>query len=155
MRKVLLLFYKIIFCSTFLLLVSCASTRATDSEGGNSGGYLTYDDARFSGVDYGSRLPQFIDTRGVKTVLVDPNVHAWGAYDREGELIRAGIATAGGSRCPPDANKATCYTGMGTFRITGLGDETCYSRKYHGGLMPYCMYFNHGEALHGSPDNIA
>jgi len=135
--------------SALLLLTSCATqTQSTDP----------YTPTRYAGnrfdVDYSARLPKFINTAGKKTVLVDPNTHAWGAYSASGELIRSGIATAGGAKCPPDADKDSCYTGMGTFHITGLGDESCYSRKYHGGLMPYCMYFNNGEALHGSPDNI-
>ena len=38
-----------------------------------------------------------------------------------------------------------------------MGDSECvstiYPRPDGGGLMPYCMYFSGGEALHGSPDN--
>lgn len=111
-------------------------------------------------ADYSPRLPATFDTDGVKTVLVNPNVHAWGAYAADGHLVRAGIATSGGSRCPPDADpgEADCRTGIGTFRITSMGDGGCYSKKYPrprgGGLMPYCMYFNKGQALHGSPDDI-
>ncbi len=109
-------------------------------------------------ADYSSRLPSTIDTNGQKTVLVDPNEHVWGAYDRDGQLVRAGAATAGGMVCPPDGDEATCQTGIGTFHITSLGDENCYSKKYPkpdgGGLMPYCMFFNNGQALHGSPDSI-
>jgi lipoprotein-anchoring transpeptidase ErfK/SrfK len=114
-------------------------------------------DPRFN-TDYAARLPAHYNTGGKKLVLVDPNVHAWGAYNPNGELIRAGIATAGGPVCPPDADEADCRTGRGTFRITGMGGEDCYSKTYPrpdgGGLMPYCMYFNNGQALHGSPDNI-
>lgn len=124
-------------------LTSCASTGSPDGD-------------RFSG-DYSSRLPQQMDTNGKKMVLVDPNVHAWGAYASDGHLIRAGIATAGGAVCPPDENSPTCRTGTGTFHITSLGDGSCYSKIYPkpegGGLMPYCMFFNNGQALHGSPDN--
>lgn len=144
------LFRPFAIASFFLLLTACASQlQSTDP----------YSPTRYAGnrfdVDYSARLPKFFDTGGQKTVLVDPNVHAWGAYDANGELIRAGIATAGGGVCPPDARDTnSCLTGMGTFRITGLGDETCISRKYQNGLMPFCMYFNKGEALHGSPDNI-
>lgn len=108
--------------------------------------------------NYGSRLPQEMNTGGKKLVLIDPNVHAWGAYGSDGHLIRAGLATAGGRPCPPDDPGADCRTGMGTFHITSLGDENCYSKKYPrphgGGLMPYCMFFNGGQALHGSPDPI-
>lgn len=138
MRKLLFLI------PIFLSFISCATTTSQGD--------------RFSS-DYGSRIPQTIDTRGQKIVLIDPNEHTWGAYDRDGNLIRAGIATAGGEVCPPDAeDEENCQTGVGTFHITSMGDEDCYSKKYPrpdgGGLMPYCMYFNGGQALHGSPDNI-
>jgi len=140
---------KLVISSFFLLLASCASQLQSSDPSTPT----RYAGNRFD-VDYSQRLPKFLETGGKKTVLVDPNVHAWGAYDANGDLVRAGIATAGGAVCPPDANKASCYTGMGTYRITGLGDETCISKKYANGLMPYCMYFNNGEALHGAPDNI-
>ncbi|HSW68582.1 MAG TPA: L,D-transpeptidase [Gammaproteobacteria bacterium] len=149
MRNLLYLVGTLINCSFFLVLSSCA----TQVQSTNPNSPTRYAGNRFD-VDYSSRLPKFFDTGGKKTVVVDPNVHAWGAYAANGELIRAGIATAGGAECPPDADKAHCYTGMGTYHITGLGDESCYSRKYQNGLMPYCMYFNNGEALHGSPDDI-
>jgi lipoprotein-anchoring transpeptidase ErfK/SrfK len=104
--------------------------------------------------DYASRIPQHINTRGEKTVVVTPTVHTWGAYDENGDLLRAGIATAGGNWC--DDIGRPCRTGVGTFRVHTLGDEGCYSSIYPkphgGGLMPYCMYFNGSQALHGSPD---
>lgn len=109
-------------------------------------------------LDYSARLPQHMDTDGKKMVLVDPNVHAWGAYDTQGNLVRAGIATAGAKVCPSDSDETDCRTASGTFHVTGLGDGECaskrYPRPYGGGLMPYCMYFYNGEALHGSPDDI-
>jgi lipoprotein-anchoring transpeptidase ErfK/SrfK len=105
--------------------------------------------------NYGARLPQHIDTGGEKVVMVDPRIHVWGAYDKEGQLLRAGIATAGAYVC--DDEDESCHTGTGTFRIKSLGNEDCYSTIYPrpngGGLMPYCMFFNGGQALHGAPDN--
>jgi len=149
MRNLLFVAGNFIVALSCLLLASCA----TQVQSNDPSSPTRYAGNRFD-VDYSSRLPKFLETNGKKTVLVDPNVHAWGAYNANGELVRAGIATAGAAVCPPDADKASCYTGMGTYKITGLGDETCISRKYANGLMPYCMYFNNGEALHGSPDNI-
>jgi len=150
MRKLLYLSLELMMLTTLVFLTSCA----TQVETTDPSQPTRYAGNRFD-VDYSARLPKFLDTGGKKIVLVDPNVHAWGAYDANGELIRAGIATAGSTVCPPDAHDTnSCLTGVGTFHITGLGDETCYSRKYANGLMPYCMYFNNGEALHGSPDNI-
>lgn len=102
-------------------------------------------------ADYSERLPQRIQT-GERTVLVDPKVHAWGAYDSDGYLIRAGLATAGGSWCP-DIGRP-CYTKAGTFRIFTMGGEGCKSSIYPlprgGAPMPYCMFFNRGQGLHGS-----
>lgn len=152
MRKLLPLFNCLLAIISSSFLVSCATTEyASESE------QPVQNLARFN-VDYSSRLPNRIETSGKKTILVDPNVHAWGAYDHEGNLVKAGIATAGGATCPPDDDDPDCRTGFGKFRITSLGDGDCYSktypRPYGGGLMPYCMYFNKGQALHGSPDSV-
>ncbi len=101
---------------------------------------------------YESRLPQSINTKGRKVILVDPNVHAWGAYDSNGNLVRAGLATAGGNWCS-DIGRS-CRTGAGSFTIKSLGGPECISHLYprpHGGApMPYCMFFNGGQGLHGS-----
>ncbi len=100
---------------------------------------------------YSSRLPSHIST-GEKTIVVDPSVHAWGAYSADGKLIRSGVATSGKSWCG-DIGRP-CRTKSGTFRIYSLGDQDCYSKKFPvgegGAPMPYCMYFNGGQALHGS-----
>lgn len=145
---------RIVTCSAAaLLLTACATTPTTPAN------YTGFDAAYTDKTDYKSRLPSHMDTDGKKMVYVDPNTHAWGAYDAQGNLIKAGIATAGARVCPPDSpDEADCRTGRGTYRITSLGDGDCYSKKYPkptgGGLMPYCMFFNNGQALHGSPDNI-
>jgi len=100
---------------------------------------------------YLSRLPKHITTTE-KTIVVDPRVHAWGAYSAEGTLIRAGLATAGAKWC--DDIGRPCRTKTGVFRIQSLGDRDCISNKFPvdvgGAPMPYCMYFNGGQALHGS-----
>jgi len=103
-------------------------------------------------ADYSSRLPSQISPPGEKLILIDPNVHAWGAYTPQGELIRAGQATAGSDWCE-DLGRP-CRTRAGSFRIFSLGDSDCISTKFPlpegGAPMPYCMYFNGAEALHGS-----
>jgi len=103
-----------------------------------------------------SPLPQRIKSSGEKFIFVDPREHAWGAYDAKGILVRWGLATAGANWCS-DIDKA-CRTRSGSFRIFSLGDETCYSRKFPvpdgGAPMPYCMYFNGGQALHGSDEVV-
>lgn len=85
---------------------------------------------------------------GEKLIVVDPNAHIYGAYSAKGVLVRWGIATAGSDRCRDTGER--CHTSKGGFRIYSLGNANCYSRKYNDAPMPYCMYFNGGEALHGS-----
>lgn len=141
-----LLFFKFVCCLSLIpLLTACATSGSPSS-------------SNHFAADYSSRVPEQIDTGGKKLVLVDPNSHAWGAYASDGHLVRAGIATAGGTVCPPDTDEANCRTGVGTFHISSMRGSDCYSKTYPrptgGGLMPYCMYFNGGQALHGSPDSI-
>lgn len=151
--KKLMLWIKMIVVSSILAgLSSCANF---PQEPG-SVEYTSQSSRKFT-ADYAARLPQQIDTAGKRVVLVDPNVHAWGAYGEDGQLIRAGIATAGALTCPSDSVSPTCNTTAGTFRINSLGSADCVSSLYPrpdgGGLMPFCMFFNRGQALHGSPDN--
>lgn len=100
--------------------------------------------------NYTSRLPQSLSTNE-KTILVDPNVHAWGAYSG-GKLIKGGMATAGSNWCS-DIGRS-CRTSSGTFRIQSLGAESCKSHIFPlprgGAPMPYCMFFHGGQGLHGS-----
>jgi hypothetical protein len=119
------------------------------------GGCVTFQSGTLPNVgasDYASRLPQRISTNE-KTVIVDPKVHAWGAYDANGNLTRSGLATAGANWCP-DINRP-CRTKVGMFRIFSLGSADCKSSRYPipkgGAPMPYCMYFNGSQGLHGSP----
>jgi hypothetical protein len=104
-------------------------------------------------ANYESRLPAHLDVNQ-KTVLVDPNVHAWGAYDSSGSLVRGGQASAGSNWCP-DLGRP-CHTHAGTYHINSLGSPNCKSSEFpmpHGGApMPYCMFFNRNQALHGSPE---
>ncbi|HSW68750.1 MAG TPA: L,D-transpeptidase [Gammaproteobacteria bacterium] len=102
-------------------------------------------------ANYSSRLPRKISAGG-RAILVDPRLHAWGAYNENGKLIRAGLATAGAKWCSDTGRP--CRTKTGVFRIYSLGDSDCVSRIYPvgegGAPMPYCMYFNGGQGLHGS-----
>lgn len=101
--------------------------------------------------NYAKRLPPSIKTHE-KVIVVDPNVHAWGAYTENGDLIKAGLATAGNSWCHDI--KRSCRTKAGTFRIHSLGSARCKSSIYPlprgGAPMPYCMFFNKNQGLHGS-----
>lgn|SRR3990167_1264677 len=97
-------------------------------------------------------LEQYIKPPGEKIIMVDPIEHVWGAYNAKGKLIRWGIATAGADWCRDSHH--SCRTKTGNFRIYSIGDHACVSRKFPipdgGAPMPYCMYFNGGQALHGS-----
>ncbi len=105
---------------------------------------------------YVSALPQEINLGKEKVILIDPRAHAWGAYNADGMLVKGGIATAGADYCPDEGRP--CRTNVGTFRVYSLGEGDCRSRTYPigkgGSLMPYCMFFNKGQSLHGSPDQM-
>ncbi len=105
-------------------------------------------------VPYESRLPQHLATHE-KTVYIDPNVHAWGAYGSDGTLVKAGIVTAGSDYCPDLGRK--CHTATGSFRVYSLGSPNCKSTIYPkpkgGAPMPYCMFFHGNLAMHGTYGN--
>lgn len=98
----------------------------------------------------GAPLPAQIKPHFEKVIIVNPAEHVWGAYTAKGRLMRWGIATAGATQCPEEDR--TCRTQIGAFRIYSLGSASCASNKYNNASMPYCMYFNGGQALHGSSD---
>lgn len=106
-------------------------------------------------------FPSSIPAEGQKKIIVDPEIHMWAAYNEDGKLLRSGLATAGKDYCPDIGRR--CRTQIGTFRIYSLGEASCRSRKFPvgrgGAPMPYCMFFNGGQALHGSyqvvPANVS
>lgn len=106
--------------------------------------------------NYASRLPTNIPAPNERLIVINPRFHVWGAYAETGKLIRAGLATAGGRWCQ-DIGRP-CRTKTGVFRIHSLGDSDCISSLYPvgegGAPMPYCMFFNGSQALHGS-DHLA
>ncbi len=112
--------------------------------------------AAFNDEKYAARMPIRIAPQSQKIIIVDPRLHAWGAYDSNGMRVGGGIATAGADYCPDEGR--ACRTSVGTFRIYSLGNADCVSRSYPigegGALMPYCMFFHQGQSLHGSPDQI-
>lgn len=131
-----------LLCFTPLVISSCASDYGSMYAGGSTGSSLP--------ADYSARVPQQIASQE-KTIVVDPSTHAWGAYEN-GQLVRAGLATAGGEWCS-DVNRP-CRTKVGSFRIHSLGSFDCKSSLYPlpkgGAPMPYCMFFNGNQGLHGS-----
>lgn len=141
-----------------LALTGCASQMSQSTAENTTGLPAFHGEAPYSNsydeTKYASLLPQTINAKG-RVILVDPKAHAWGAY-RKGQLIRAGIASAGANFCK-DVDRP-CRTSVGTFRIYSLGNQDCISHQYPvgkgGSLMPYCMFFNKGQSLHGSPDQM-
>lgn len=99
-----------------------------------------------------SALPRLISAPGERLILVDPRQHEWGAYTEDGMLVRSGVASTGKNYCA-DIGRP-CRTREGTYRIFFMGDSDCYSTRFPipkgGAPMPYCMYFNGNQALHGS-----
>lgn len=100
----------------------------------------------------GGGIPNHLRT-GEKTIVVSPRSHVWAAYSSNGTLVRSGMASAGADWCP-DRHRP-CHTRVGVFRIYSLGGPGCKSSIFplpHGGApMPYCMFFNKNQALHGAP----
>lgn len=142
--------FALVGLSTFAL-ISCASTSGYNAGyHGMQTGYVGYSPY----TNYGARLPETMATNGQKVIYVDPNKFAWAAYNENGEQVKSGIATAGGDFCEDTGRP--CRTDAGRFRITSIGGADCISRTFPlpngGGLMPHCMFFHNGQALHGSPE---
>ncbi len=89
---------------------------------------------------------------GEKQIVVDPKQLAWGAYDKEGNLVNWGPASTGQAYCPDQGGP--CRTPIGTFTVYDKKGQGCVSSKFPigkgGAPMPYCMHFHDGFALHGS-----
>lgn len=97
----------------------------------------------------------YVSATGNKTIIVDPNTHAWAAYEGDGQLVRWGRASLGKNYCP-DIRRG-CRTITGTFTIFSKKGAGCISSRFpvetHGGArMPFCMHFYKGYAIHGSND---
>lgn len=101
-------------------------------------------------------FPHQIQSTQEKLLVFDPKVLAWAAYDDNGELVKWGPAAGGANHCP-DIGKP-CRTKSGEFRVYSVGGSNCVSSKFPipdgGAPMPYCMFFNGGQALHGSPNGL-
>lgn len=106
-------------------------------------------------LDY-SPFPLQVEAPQEKLIVFDPVRHAWAAYDSNGSLVRWGPATGGQDYCS-DIDEP-CRTKAGSFRIFSMGSSDCVSSKFPipdgGAPMPYCMFFNGGQALHGSPGGV-
>jgi L,D-transpeptidase ErfK/SrfK len=103
-----------------------------------------------------SPFPKQIDPPQEKMLVFDPLHQAWGAYDTDGTLLRWGPASGGSDWCRD--LEAPCHTHAGEFRMYSLGSSSCISHKFPlpdgGAPMPYCMFFNSGQAFHGEPNGL-
>ncbi len=97
-------------------------------------------------------FPKQLKPFPIKMVIVDQDKLAWGAYDRSGKLVNWGAISSGKNYCP-DINKP-CTTITGEFYVFEKRDKKCNSKIFPvgkgGAIMPYCMFFYRGYALHGS-----
>ncbi len=104
-------------------------------------------------VESYSGLPERIHGHGERVFIFSPRLLKWAAYDAEGYLVASGKANGGSGYCSDLG--APCRTPTGSFRVHGKGTASCVSNKFPlgegGAPMPYCMYFNGGYAIHGSP----
>jgi len=103
-----------------------------------------------------SPFPRYIEPTGEKMIFINQQALAWGAYDSNGELVWWGPISTGSGNCrSPDG---TCLTPSGSFRVIRKQDIYCISTVFPvrangesgGAIMPYCMHFLRGYALHGS-----
>lgn len=103
-----------------------------------------------------SPFPRYIESDGEKTIFISQKQLAWGAYDAQGELIWWGPISSGSGLC--GAADGNCLTPTGSFRVIRKQDIDCVSTVFPrrangnngGAIMPYCMHFLRGFALHGS-----
>lgn len=105
-----------------------------------------------------SPFPRYIEAPGQKTIYVSQKKLAWGAYSQDGELVWWGPISSGMGKCP--GVLGGCVTPTGSFRVIRKQDIDCVSTVFPrrsgdnsgGAVMPYCMHFLRGFALHGSPE---
>jgi hypothetical protein len=105
-----------------------------------------------------SPFPRYIESTREKTIYVSQKKLAWAAYDADGELLWWGPISSGIEKCP--GVHGGCTTPTGLFRVVRKQDIDCISTVFPqreagqggGALMPYCMHFLRGYALHGSND---
>lgn len=103
-----------------------------------------------------SPFPKYIESTGEKIIFVDQKELAWAAYSEKGELVWWGPVSSGSGHCR--SLDGTCLTPTGIFRVIRKQDIGCISTVFPvresgengGAIMPYCMHFFRGYALHGS-----
>jgi hypothetical protein len=101
-----------------------------------------------------SVFPKQREATGKNVFVFSPAKLAWAAYDGTGRLVRHGRASGGAKWCADEGRP--CRTPAGSYAVYRMKGADCKSSKYPigrgGALMPYCMFFHGGYAIHGSPD---
>jgi lipoprotein-anchoring transpeptidase ErfK/SrfK len=145
------LFIKSVLLLSSVMLAGCAMNN--DSSGNysiSSNGSVMQAQAAPQPPPY--QFPGMRPATGSRIVIVDPNEHAWGAYNAEGILVAQGAASTGKGYC--EDLGGPCKTPSGTFAVYRKGGADCKSSIFPipegGAPMPYCMFFHGGYALHGS-----
>lgn len=100
-----------------------------------------------------SPFPHYREAQNHKLILVDLSLHAFAAYNKNGQLVHWGPISGGKPICKKTGE--SCATITGDFRITRKDNAECISNTYpestNGGApMPFCMFFKGGYAMHGS-----
>ncbi len=101
-------------------------------------------------------FPRYIQPTGEKMIYVNQQQLAWGAYDASGELVWWVPLSSGSAQCSQALGG--CKTPTGIFRVIRKQDIDCISTAFPirsegnngGAIMPFCMHFYRGFALHGS-----
>ncbi|MDF1756917.1 MAG: L,D-transpeptidase [Legionellaceae bacterium] len=102
-----------------------------------------------------SPFPRYIEPTGEKMIYVNQKELAWAAYNEEGELVWWGPISSGSGKCKSDGH---CATPPGSYRVIRKQEIDCVSTVFPvrangengGAMMPYCMHYYRGFALHGS-----
>ena len=105
-----------------------------------------------------SPFPRYVESVGEKVILISQKKLAWAAYDENGELLWWGPVSSGSRECRGVVGG--CSTPTGFYRVVRKQDSDCISTAFPrrvdgdsgGALMPYCMHFFRGYALHGSEE---
>lgn len=134
------------------LMASCASMERSVpivDDGGNTH-YTMHHSVDSRGSDV---FPDKRQATGRKVFIFDPKAAAWGAYDKDGNLVKTGAASGGKSYCE-DVGRS-CRTVTGKYRVYSKKGPDCKSSAYPietggGARMPYCMHFYKGYSIHAA-----
>lgn len=133
------------------LAASCGERFGIADDNGN----IHYTAHHSSDSKGSGHFPEKRAATGRKTFVFDPKIHAWAAYDAQGNRIKTGRASGGADWC--DDVGRSCRTVVGKFRVYSKKGEECRSSKYPietngGAKMPYCMHFHGGYSIHAAYD---